>query len=84
MYPNIELSLVGQNLLADQHLEYTDETFIIPSAVYFALFTAKSAWIFNSSVNLYSQIFKPCRQKVFNMLVRQKTNLHCHNLQANI
>ncbi len=30
---NIELSLVGQNLLADKHLEYFDENFVNPSYV---------------------------------------------------
>lgn len=31
--PNIELSLVGQNLLADHHLEYVDEAFAVPSEI---------------------------------------------------
>ncbi len=30
---NIELSLIGQNLLADKHLEYFDENFVNPSYV---------------------------------------------------
>lgn len=32
-YPSLELSLVGQNLLANQHLEYMDEGFIIPTGI---------------------------------------------------
>jgi iron complex outermembrane receptor protein len=31
--PSLELSLVGQNLLADHHLEYIDETIVQPSTV---------------------------------------------------
>lgn len=31
--PNLELSVVGQNLLADKHLEYIDETFAVPSEI---------------------------------------------------
>ncbi|MBK8816926.1 MAG: TonB-dependent receptor [Methylococcaceae bacterium] len=30
---NLELSLVGQNLLADRHLEYVDEVFVVPSEI---------------------------------------------------
>jgi iron complex outermembrane receptor protein len=32
-YPSLELSLAGQNLLADHHLEYIDESFILPSEI---------------------------------------------------
>ncbi len=32
-HPALELSLVGQNLLADRHLEYIDESYILPSEI---------------------------------------------------
>jgi iron complex outermembrane receptor protein len=44
-YPGIELALVGQNLLAQQHLEYINETQTLPTAIDRGIY-GKISWRF--------------------------------------
>ena len=45
LHPSIELSITGQNLLDDHHLEYVEEAFVIPTEIPRAVY-GKLSWQF--------------------------------------